>query len=95
MVSLTRVEELAARVWPNVPSAALTVPDSKKGEQIVLVTEQPNAARETLIARAKTDGFGELLIPREVKVVESLPLLATGKVDYRALQAHLGEKHSA
>lgn len=85
MVSLTRVEELAARTWPNVLSAALTQPDSRKGEQIVLWTEQPNAARDMLIERAKADGFGELLIPREIKSVPAIPLLATGKVDYQAL----------
>ncbi len=91
MVSLTRVEELAARAWPNVLSAALAQPDSKKGEQIVLCTQQPNAARDALIRRAKAEGFGELLIPREVRSVSAIPLLATGKVDYQTLQKQLAE----
>jgi acyl-[acyl-carrier-protein]-phospholipid O-acyltransferase/long-chain-fatty-acid--[acyl-carrier-protein] ligase len=89
MVSLTRVEELAARAWPNVLSAAVAQHDSRKGEQIVLWTEQPDATRDALIVRAKADGFGELLIPREVMSVPAIPLLATGKVDYRTLQQRL------
>lgn len=86
MVSLGRVEELANRAWPQAISAAIAIPDSRKGEQIVLFTEQRNATRESLIARAKADGFGELAIPREVNPVVAIPLLATGKVDYQALQ---------
>lgn len=89
MVSLSRVEELAARAWPNVLSAALAEPDGKKGERIVLWTEQPDAARDALLARARKEGFGELLIPREVKSVTAIPLLATGKIDYQALQRRL------
>lgn len=89
MVSLTRVEELAARAWPNVLSAAVAQHDSRKGEQIVLWTEQPDATRDALVVRAKADGFGELLIPREVRSVPAIPLLATGKVDYRTLQQRL------
>lgn len=92
MVSLTRVEELAARTWPNVLSAATTQPDSRKGEQIILWTEQSDATREALIARAKIDGHGELLIPREVRTVSAIPLLATGKVDYQTLQRFIDQE---
>lgn len=95
MVSLTRVEELAARTWPNVVSAAIALPDGKKGEQIVLWTEQPNASREALITRAKADGFGELVIPRAVMAVPAIPLLATGKVDYQTLHKQLAAESSA
>ncbi|MBS1212783.1 MAG: acyl-(acyl-carrier-protein)--phospholipid O-acyltransferase, partial [Proteobacteria bacterium] len=35
MVSLAMVEELAARLWPGYQHAAITLPDPKKGEQIV------------------------------------------------------------
>ncbi|MFO1417563.1 MAG: AMP-binding protein [Methylotetracoccus sp.] len=89
MVSLTRVEELAARAWPNVPSAALNAPDPRKGEQIILFTEHRSASRDDLVSRARQDGFGELLIPREIRVLDALPLLATGKVDYQTLQGYL------
>ncbi len=91
MVSLTRVEELAAKAWPNVISAALSIPDSRKGEQIVLLTEQPSATREALVAAARAEGLGELMIPRSVQSIDAIPLLATGKVDYPALQGYLPE----
>ena len=41
MVSLTAVEELAARTWPESQHAVVSVPDAQKGEQLVLVTTKP------------------------------------------------------
>jgi acyl-[acyl-carrier-protein]-phospholipid O-acyltransferase/long-chain-fatty-acid--[acyl-carrier-protein] ligase len=95
MVSLTRVEELAAKVWPSVISAALAIPDAKKGEQIVLLTEQRDATRDALVIGAKAEGLSELMIPRVVKSLHAMPLLATGKVDYPELQRRLDELHAA
>lgn len=85
MISLTAVEELAGRVWPNALHAAVVVPDSKKGEAIVLVTNQKNAERQVLAERLKEEGLSELHLPREVRIVERMPLLASGKVDYPAV----------
>ena len=91
MVSLTRVEELAASVWPDAISAALTLPDSKKGEQIVLLTEYPDPLREALVAGARAEGLSELMIPRLVRSIGTMPLLATGKIDYAALEQRLAD----
>ncbi len=87
MVSLAVAEEIATRAWPAVRHAVVSVPDAQKGEQLVLVTEQADAERAALLARARADGVGELAVPRRILVTRTLPLLGSGKTDYPAVQA--------
>ena len=86
MVSLTAVEELAGRVWPDARHAVVAIADERKGEQLVLVTTQADADRAALAARARADGMSELSVPRTVTRVREVPLLGTGKTDYGAVQ---------
>jgi acyl-[acyl-carrier-protein]-phospholipid O-acyltransferase/long-chain-fatty-acid--[acyl-carrier-protein] ligase len=90
MISLTVVEELAGRVWPDARHAALAVPDPKKGEAIALVTDCRDAERQALAECLRAEGLSELHLPREMKIVENLPLLATGKVDYVTVAGMVG-----
>lgn len=82
MVSLPAVEGYAAKCWPGFDHAVVTRPDPKKGEQLVLFTTAPAAEHKALQAWAKTNGVTELMIPRDIRVVEALPVLGTGKLDY-------------
>ena len=82
MVSLTSVEALASRVWPNAEHAAVATPDARKGEQVILLTTAENADRSAVIAQAQNDGVAETAIPRQIIQVTAIPLLGTGKVDY-------------
>src|SRR5438105_3079747 len=45
MISLAAVETIAAQLWPDVLSAVATAPDPRKGERLVLVTQQKGASR--------------------------------------------------
>jgi acyl-[acyl-carrier-protein]-phospholipid O-acyltransferase/long-chain-fatty-acid--[acyl-carrier-protein] ligase len=85
-VSLAVVENIAAALWPDNAHAAVAVPDGRKGEQVVLVTNAPEARRLDLIGWAQNHGVSEISIPRRILVVESIPLLATGKTDYVTVQ---------
>ncbi|RKQ69031.1 acyl-[acyl-carrier-protein]-phospholipid O-acyltransferase/long-chain-fatty-acid--[acyl-carrier-protein] ligase [Litorimonas taeanensis] len=82
MVSLTVVENCASAVWPDNNHAAAIIPDSRKGEQIVLVTDHPEPKRHELMTWAKTHGVPEISVPKKVISVEALPVLGTGKLDY-------------
>jgi acyl-[acyl-carrier-protein]-phospholipid O-acyltransferase/long-chain-fatty-acid--[acyl-carrier-protein] ligase len=82
MVSLTSVEALASRVWPDAEHAAVATPDARKGEQVILLTTAENADRSGVIAQAQNDGVAETAIPRQIIQVAAIPLLGTGKVDY-------------
>ena len=85
MVSLAVVENCASVVWPESVHAAVILPDDKKGEQIVLLTEEPDPNREALMDWAQSHGVPELAVPRRVLHVDDIPLLGTGKVDYVSL----------
>ena len=82
MVSLAAVEALAAELWPDALSAVASAPDARKGERLVLVTERRDASRAAFQAFAKAKGAAELMIPAEVLVVDKVPVLGSGKLDY-------------
>jgi acyl-[acyl-carrier-protein]-phospholipid O-acyltransferase / long-chain-fatty-acid--[acyl-carrier-protein] ligase len=86
MVSLTAVESAIARLWPEQHHAVVAIPDARRGEQLVLVTEYRDASREAVAAHGREIGLTELFLPRQVIVVNSLPLLGTGKTDYTAVK---------
>jgi acyl-[acyl-carrier-protein]-phospholipid O-acyltransferase / long-chain-fatty-acid--[acyl-carrier-protein] ligase len=87
MVSLAAVEDLAARAWPDRLHAVVALPDAAKGEQLVLVTDQPEPQRAALQAQARQAGMSELNVPRRILGVRQVPLLGTGKIDYAGAKA--------
>jgi len=87
MVSLSAVEAMASALWPQAVSAAVSIPDQRKGERIVLLTTQKGADRSTLQQQAKTTGASELAVPSTIHVIDKVPLLGTGKTDYVAATA--------
>ncbi|NIR32666.1 MAG: acyl-[ACP]--phospholipid O-acyltransferase [Gammaproteobacteria bacterium] len=82
MVSLAAVEGFLSQLWPEHVHAVVNLPDAKKGEQLVLVTDHPGANREEIIAHARQAGFSELSVPKSIVAVDKVPLLGTGKMDY-------------
>jgi acyl-[acyl-carrier-protein]-phospholipid O-acyltransferase/long-chain-fatty-acid--[acyl-carrier-protein] ligase len=87
MVSLPAVEGYAAALWPEADHAVVTRPDSKKGEQLVLFTTAAEATTAALQGWARRNGIAELALPKDLRVVDALPVLGTGKVDYVTLSA--------
>jgi acyl-[acyl-carrier-protein]-phospholipid O-acyltransferase/long-chain-fatty-acid--[acyl-carrier-protein] ligase len=86
MVSLTAAEDLAAAVWPDNRHAVVSMPDAKKGERLVLVTDRPDAAAGPLLAHAQAIGAPEIAVPRKIIKASEVPVLGTGKTDYVAVQ---------
>lgn len=84
MVSLAAVESYAAACWPGNSHVVVALPDAKKGEQLVLVTDRADADRTELFAWAKEEGVPELMLPRVILVVANIPVLGSGKIDYVA-----------
>jgi acyl-[acyl-carrier-protein]-phospholipid O-acyltransferase/long-chain-fatty-acid--[acyl-carrier-protein] ligase len=85
MVSLGLVEDLAIKAWPDARHAAVTLPDARKGEQVVLVSEAEGANRDELLNVARDKGIAEIMVPKSIVVVKALPLLGSGKTDYPAV----------
>jgi acyl-[acyl-carrier-protein]-phospholipid O-acyltransferase/long-chain-fatty-acid--[acyl-carrier-protein] ligase len=92
MVSLAAVEALAAELWPKSQSAATTEIDPRKGERIVLVTQESWATRADFQSFAKAKGAADLMIPAEVMIVDSVPLLGSGKLDFAAVTKMVRER---
>jgi len=85
MVSLTAVEALASRCFALVPLGVVAVPDARKGEALVLVSEDASVTRTALLKLAREEGVAELFVPSRI-LHAPLPLLGTGKINYPALR---------
>ena len=86
MVSLTAAEDLASAVWPECRHAVVALPDPKKGERLILVTDRRDAESSHLVAHAQSVGAPEISVPRKIIKVPVIPVLGTGKTDYVAVQ---------
>lgn len=82
MVSLSAIEALASELWPAKPLVAVSLPDARKGERVVLLTSEAEATREAFARFARSKGATELMVPAEVQIVDAVPLLGSGKADY-------------
>jgi len=61
-----------------------SIEDEKKGEKIILLISHVN---EEFISKLKADMISsfdnKLMIPSEIKIVEDIPKLGTGKKDFK------------
>ena len=89
MVSLAAVEEIAGELWQGTLSAVAAVKDERKGEKLILITEQPDATRSDFLNFAKQRGAQDLMIPAEVRVVPKVPVLGSGKLDFAAINDYV------
>ena len=86
MVSLTAAEDLAVGLWPDARHAVIALPDRRKGERLILITDQPGADIARLLVHAQTLGAPELAVPRRIVRASEIPVLGSGKTDYVAIQ---------
>ncbi len=95
MISLAAVEMLAAELWPNYNSAVIAIPDDRKGERLILVTDKHSATRAEFQAYARSKHAAELMNPSEVIILDKLPLLGSGKPDLVTLQKFVADQAAA
>jgi acyl-[acyl-carrier-protein]-phospholipid O-acyltransferase/long-chain-fatty-acid--[acyl-carrier-protein] ligase len=95
MVSLELVEQIAAAAAPLKAHAATSAPNERRGEMIILFSEDPELKRDALLAAARTAGQAEVAVPRAVVHIPKLPRLGSGKVDYLALKQMAAERFPA
>ena len=85
-VSLNAVEWYAQQVWPEHNHAAVSVPDTRKGERIVLFSDKADAEPGPLLEWAQSQGAPEIAVPKKIVPIHEIPVLGTGKTDYQTLQ---------
>ena len=82
MVSLEMIENLISHLWPEHQHAVLYREHKRRGEEIVLFTENLHAGRDEILTMLHTEGKSLLIMPSQIVVIAEIPLLSTGKVDY-------------
>ncbi len=95
MISLNAVEGFAAALWPKHNHAAVSLPDPRKGERVVLFSDNPNAKPGDLLQWAQSNGAPEIAVPKRVIPLPEIPVLGTGKTDYAQLQRLAEERAGA
>jgi len=95
MVSLEAVEQLAMAASPGKTHAAISVANEKRGETVVLFSEDEALKRDAVLAAARSAGQAEVAVPRSVIFLQKLPRLGSGKVDYMALKQMAEERARA
>lgn len=82
MVSLVAIEMALSELWPDIPLGIVAIPDSKKGEQLVLIIEKQNVTTNEIATYFATKGVSALWTPKKIICVKQAPLLGSGKFDY-------------
>jgi acyl-[acyl-carrier-protein]-phospholipid O-acyltransferase/long-chain-fatty-acid--[acyl-carrier-protein] ligase len=95
MISLAAVEMLAAELWPNNVTAVSSIPDPRKGERLIMVTDKHGATRSEFMAYARSQHASELMLPAEVVVLDKMPMLGSGKVDQLAIDKFVRDQAAA
>ena len=87
MISLGAVEENIAQVLNDEHQfVAVAVEDDKKGENIVLLVKSALSLEE-INARIKSLNVPPIMLPSRVLLVDEIPLLGAGKVDFKGAKA--------
>lgn len=82
MVSLESVEKLFHDAFPDSLHVATIRKDDAKGEAIVVFTQEKELDRKVIAGLAKERGVTELAVPRDIRYLNSIPLLGSGKPNY-------------
>jgi acyl-[acyl-carrier-protein]-phospholipid O-acyltransferase / long-chain-fatty-acid--[acyl-carrier-protein] ligase len=86
MVSLDIIEEVAREASPAHRHAAVLRTEAASGETTVLFTTDPDLNRSALVHRARRLGRAELALSKRILWMPEIPVLASGKTDYVALE---------
>ena len=98
MVSLRAVENMICKAFnykDDFVCGVVAVPHENKGEQIVVVTNEPTLNIEMLRDFIKQNGYPELYLPRIILHKDKIPMFATGKVDNVSLKKEVIEELKA
>ena len=92
MVSLTSVETMVTKIYPDDGHAVVAIPDARKGEQLILVTTNDKAEKSDLSSYASKNGISELSVPKTILHIDKMLVLGSGKTDYTSIMDFVLEK---
>ncbi|MFC3023484.1 acyl-[ACP]--phospholipid O-acyltransferase [Vibrio zhugei] len=93
MVSLSAVENTIKSLLDEseMNLVAVNLPDAKKGEKIIVLTESTRSEDEIKQTLAQ-EGMDSLMQPSRIFHVDAVPILGTGKMDFAGAKALAQEK---
>ncbi|RYM00237.1 bifunctional acyl-ACP--phospholipid O-acyltransferase/long-chain-fatty-acid--ACP ligase [Sporolactobacillus sp. THM7-7] len=86
MISLNKVEELALECFGESAFYAVSIPDKRKGEQIIMFTTKSKISSRAFKKFIKSKKMSMLYMPSSIEYVDEIPLLGSGKPNYWALE---------
>ena len=92
MISLPALEEPFAKLYPPTdqgPRVAVEGIETPDGRRVVLFTTEELSLRDANAVLAK-EGFRGVMRLDEVRKVDAIPVLGTGKTDYKVLRGMIG-----
>jgi acyl-[acyl-carrier-protein]-phospholipid O-acyltransferase/long-chain-fatty-acid--[acyl-carrier-protein] ligase len=90
-------EEIQSRLGESYACVVTSVPDAMKGERLVAFYTDPNVSPQGLWDRLSTSDLPRLWLPKrdDLRFIESIPTLGTGKTDLRAVRQAASPSHDA
>jgi acyl-[acyl-carrier-protein]-phospholipid O-acyltransferase/long-chain-fatty-acid--[acyl-carrier-protein] ligase len=94
MVSLVKVEDLLSRLLPeDVICCVVDVPNSIKGADVVAAVANGNFDRHQIMKELKRE-LPAIAIPKEFYIIEDIPMMASGKVNFREVEKICRDKNA-
>lgn len=91
MVSLVKIENILEKYLPEgVVCCVVDIPDDRKGSYIVAAVSAEVHKMEIL--RKMMNDLPSIALPRDFVILESIPMMGTGKVDFRSVTKIVSEK---
>ncbi len=92
LISLSAIEDMLWGLWPDDLLACVAAPDAKRGERVILATTHRGATKAEVDAWMKVKGASAIMAPASVVVLDAIPLLGSGKIDYVGLNKALRDR---
>lgn len=86
MVSLAYVESCISDRWPDYVHAVVAVDSLSKGETLLLYTNYQDASISEIVEYFSKHDIPMIFAPKKLKIIEQLPVLGSGKIDYNMLE---------
>jgi acyl-[acyl-carrier-protein]-phospholipid O-acyltransferase/long-chain-fatty-acid--[acyl-carrier-protein] ligase len=95
MVSLVKIEDILERLLPDdAHCSVVEIPDAMKGARIVAVTTVP--VDQKAVTKQMAEQLPAIALPKTFLVMENLPKMGSGKIDFRTItelaREELGKK---
>ncbi len=94
MVSLVKVEELLSRLLPeNVICCVVDVPNQIKGADVVAAVATGDFDQHKILKALKKE-LPAIAVPRQFYVIDDIPMMASGKVNFREVEKICRDKNN-